>query len=213
MAILSFNRRGLHPAVSILCWFVYALTVEWAKIYALAGPAALTALMCMAQPETRSAFLRLLKRSRWLLLSLAAIYAWTIPGAWVWPQLGGLSPSAEGLVLGGERILRLSLLLAALALLLQKVPRDNLVYGLYLLAWPLAKLGFDRRAFAVRLALALEWARASRAGTRAGIGDALQSALREPQAGPDRIAIQSRALAWPDGVALLMVLALFGASL
>lgn len=213
MANLSFNRRGLHPAVSILCWLLYALTVEWARGFAVAGLAALTALVCVSQPDTRSAFLRLLKRSRWLFLSVAVVYAWTMPGVWICPQLGGLSPSGEGLALGGERITRLSLLLAALALLLQKVSRDDLVYGLYMLAWPFVKLGFDRRAFAVRLALALEWARSSSARTRAGISDALQAALREPQGGPDEIAIQSRALAWRDGVALLMMLALFRASL
>jgi energy-coupling factor transport system permease protein len=213
MAISFFNRRVLHPAVSILCWLIYALTVEWAKSFSLAGLATLTLLVCIGQPDTRSAFLRLLKRSRWLLLSLAAVYAWTIPGTWVWPQLGGLSPSLEGLALGGERIIRLSLLLAALALLLQKIARDDLVYGLYMLAWPFARLGFDRRAFAVRLALAMEWTRSSGPGSRPGIGNALQSALREPQAGPNEIAMQSRSLSWPDGVALLTMLALFGASL
>lgn len=213
MAISSFNRRVLHPAVSILCWLIYALTVEWAKRFSLAGLAVLTALMCIGQPETRLAFSRLLKRSRWLLLSLVAVYAWTLPGTWIWSQLGALSPSWEGLALGGERLIRLALLLAALALLLQKVSRDDLVYGLYLLAWPFVKLGFDRRAFAVRLALAMEWTRSSRPGTSAGISDALQSALREPQAGPDEIAIQSRALTWSDVMALLIMLALFGASL
>jgi energy-coupling factor transport system permease protein len=179
----------------------------------LAGLAALTVLICTGQPDTRLAFLRLLRRSRWLFLSLVAVYAWTLPGTWIWPQLGGLSPSWEGLALGGERIVRLALLLAALALLLQKVARDDLVYGLYLLAWPLALFGFDRRAFAVRLALAMEWAKSSTERRNAGIGDALRSALIEPQAGPDEIAISSRALAWPDGLALLMLLALFGASL
>lgn len=213
MAISSLNRRVLHPAVSILCWLIFALTVEWAKGFCLVGVATLTALACLGQAGSLPGYLRLLKRSRWLLLSLAAVYAWTLPGTWIWPQLGGLSPSWEGFALGGERIVRLALLLAALALLLHKVSRDDLVYGLYLLAWPFARLGFDRRAFAVRLALAMEWARSSRPGTRAGIAHALQSALTEPQAGPDAIAIESRALAWPDGVALLMMLALFGASL
>jgi energy-coupling factor transport system permease protein len=213
MAISPFNRRVLHPAVSILCWLIYALAVERAKGFSLAGLAGLTALICIGQAQTRSAFLRLLRRSRWLLLSLAAVYAWTMPGTWVWPQLGGLSPSWEGLALGAERIIRLALLLAALALLLHKLARDDLVYGLYLLAWPLAKFGFDRRAFAVRLALAMEWARSARAGGRAGIGAALQAALSEPQSGPDEIVIQSHTLAWPDGLALLLMLALFGASL
>ncbi len=213
MAISSFSRRALHPAVSILCWLIYALAVEWAKRYALVGLAALAALMCVAQPQVWSAFLSLLKRSRWLFLSLAAVYAWTMPGASIWPQLGGLSPSWEGLALGGERIVRLALLLAALALLLHKVSRNDLVYGLYLLAWPFYILGFDRRAFAVRLALAMEWARSSMQGTGAGIGSALRSALAEPQPGPAEIAIRSRTLAWPDGLALLMMLALFGASL
>lgn len=213
MAISHSDRRALHPAVSILCWLIYALTVEWAKGYILAGLVALTLLVCAGQPQTRRALARLLRRSRWLLVSLAAVYAWTIPGAAIWPHLGDLGPSWEGLAQGGERVIRLSLLLAALALLLLKVSRDELVYGLYLLAWPFAKLGFDRRAFAVRLALALEWARSPGPGIGSGIVPALQWALREPRSGPDEIALHTRALAWRDGAALLMMLALFGASL
>jgi hypothetical protein len=100
-----------------------------------------------------------------------------------------------------------------LALLLHKLSRDDLVYGLYLLAWPLARFGFDRRAFAVRLALAMEWGRAEKTHGKTGMLDALRAALNAEEPGPQEIRLASRALAWPDGLALAMMLALLGASL
>ena len=49
------------------------------------------------------------------------------------------------------------LLLAGLAVLLAYTSRPRLIYGLYALARPLAWIGFDRRAFAVRLGLTLDY--------------------------------------------------------
>jgi hypothetical protein len=48
-------------------------------------------------------------------------------------------------------------MLAGLAVLLASTSRARLIYGLYVLARPLAGLGFDRRAFAVRLGLTLDY--------------------------------------------------------
>jgi energy-coupling factor transporter transmembrane protein EcfT len=213
MATTTTNRRALHPAVSILCWLIFALTVEWANGFALVLFALSLAMIFFVQHDAFTAFLRLLKRSRWLFLSLALLYAWTINGAWIWPELRGFSPTREGLEMGGQRIARLILLLAALALLLKKLSRDDLVYGLYLLAWPFAKRGFDRRAFAVRLALAMEWAGTEKPSNRSGILDALQSALIQTESGSQEIRFESRAFAWADGLALAAMLAVLGASL
>jgi len=44
-----------------------------------------------------------------------------------------------------------------LAVLLATTSRPRLIYGLYALAWPLTWFGFDRRAFAVRLGLTLDY--------------------------------------------------------
>ncbi|MCD6705132.1 MAG: hypothetical protein LT080_01595 [Thiobacillus sp.] len=100
---------------------------------------------------------RLLRRTRWLMAVLLLTYAYSLPGIPLWPSLGWASPSVEGLQQGALRIGRLVLLLAGLAALLAYTSRPRLIYGLYALARPLAWLGFDRRAFAVRLGLTLDY--------------------------------------------------------
>jgi hypothetical protein len=100
---------------------------------------------------------RLLRRTRWLMAVLLLTYAYSLPGIPLWPSLGWASPSVEGLQQGALRVGRLVLLLAGLAVLLAYTSRPRLIYGLYALARPLAWLGFDRRAFAVRLGLTLDY--------------------------------------------------------
>jgi energy-coupling factor transporter transmembrane protein EcfT len=208
------SRRALHPAVSILCWLLFALAVERASMQMLAVIATVSCLVCAGLPAALPDIFRLVRRSRWLLLSLLLLYAWTTNGAWVWPQLGNLSPTWAGLEAGLERIVRLLLLLASLALLLRAMPREDLVYGLYQLAWPFEKLGFDRRAFAVRLALAMEWAKMEKKRSRTGgMLDALGDALNDEESGPNEIRFAARTPNWQDGAALAAMLTLLGMSL
>jgi energy-coupling factor transporter transmembrane protein EcfT len=105
----------------------------------------------------RLQLMRLLRRTRWLLAILLLTYAYVLPGMALWPALDWASPSVEGLQQGALRTGRLVLMLAGLALLLAYTSRPRLVYGLYVLARPLTWLGFDRRAFAVRLGLTLDY--------------------------------------------------------
>ncbi|MBT9591292.1 MAG: hypothetical protein IV089_10350 [Thiobacillus sp.] len=105
----------------------------------------------------RSEGWRLLRRTRWLMAVLLLTYAYSMPGALLWPSLGWASPSLEGLEQGAWRVGRLVLLLAGLSVLLAYISRPRLIFGLYVLARPLAWLGFDRRAFAVRLGLTLDY--------------------------------------------------------
>ena len=104
----------------------------------------------------RIQLLRLLRRTRWLLAVLLLTYAYALPGKALWPR-GWASPSVEGVQQGALRAGRLVLMLAGLALLLAYTSRPRLIYGLYALAKPLTWLGFDRRAFAVRLGLTLDY--------------------------------------------------------
>jgi len=67
---------------------------------------------------------------------------------------------------GTLRAGRLVLMLAGLAMLLAYTTRPRLIYGLYVLAWPLSWLGFDRRAFAVRLGLTLDYVEHAPRATR-----------------------------------------------
>lgn len=100
---------------------------------------------------------RLLYRTRWLMGILLLTYAYSLPGDSLWPSLAWASPSQQGLLYGGWRVARLVLMLVGLAVLLAYTTRPRLIFGLYALATPLRWLGLDRRAFAVRLGLTLDY--------------------------------------------------------
>ena len=146
----------LHSAARILLWGGWAIGVElvsWPTLTILAVVSATAFVFA----RFRHGAWRLLRRSRWLMLILLLTYAFTLPGDPVWPAWGAWSPTLQGVTAGAVRVMRISLMLIALAVLLASTPRERLIYGLYVLARPLAILGLDRRAFAVRLGLTLEY--------------------------------------------------------
>ncbi|MHB1145401.1 MAG: hypothetical protein ACYCZS_10925 [Thiobacillus sp.] len=146
----------MHPAARILLWCGWAVAVERAALSPLIILAVASATAFLFAP-VRIQLLRLLRRTRWLMAVLLLAYAYVLPGELLWPALGWASPGVEGLQQGTLRTGRLVLMLAGLALLLASTTRPRLIYGLYVLAMPLAWLGFDRRAFAVRLGLTLDY--------------------------------------------------------
>lgn len=145
-----------HPAARIALWCGWAVAVERAAPSLLAILAVASATAFLFVPA-RAQLLRLLRRTRWLMAILLLTYAYTLPGDLLWPQLDWASPSIEGMWQGVLSVGRLALMLAGLAALLAYTTRPRLIYGLYVLARPLAWLGFDRRAFAVRLGLTLDY--------------------------------------------------------
>ncbi|BBP03641.1 hypothetical protein TPL01_11800 [Sulfuriferula plumbiphila] len=156
--ILS-TRCKLHPATAIVLWLFFVVWLEFVRPSAL-GLAALT-LLPWLQGATLTQFLRYLRRTRWLLLSLLVIYAYTLPGENVSSLLGSLSPSVHGLQHGALRIARMILLLAALSVLVMHIPRTGLLLGIYRILCPLQLLGVDVERIAVRLWLTLHYAEAA----------------------------------------------------
>lgn len=145
-----------HPAARILLWCGWAVAVELAAfplLYILAVATVTAFLFASIRHEAW----RLLRRTRWLMAVLLLTYAYSLPGTLLWPSLEWMSPSIEGLQQGAQRVGRLALLLVGLAALLAYTTRPRLIYGLYVLARPLTWIGFDRRAFAVRLGLTLDY--------------------------------------------------------
>ena len=149
-----------HPAARILLVCGWAGAVELAALRPLGVLAVVVVPLCL-MPASRAALSRLARRSRWLLGVLFLTYAWTLPGVAVWPELGALSPSLAGIEAGGLRVARLLLILAGVAALLAFTPAPRLVYGLYALTAPFARLGVDARGVAVRVGLTLEAARSA----------------------------------------------------
>ena len=146
----------VHSTARILLWCGWAYGVESVNPPTLIMLAVVSATAFVFEPYRRAAW-RLLYRSRWLMLVLLLTYAYTLPGKPIWPEWGGWSPTQQGLTAGGVRALRLGLMLIGLAMLLVSTPRLRLIYGLYVLLRPFQCLGFNRRAFAVRLGLTLEY--------------------------------------------------------
>ena len=132
------------------------MALERAAPFPLLILAVATATAFLFTP-VRIQLLRLLRRTRWLMAVLLLTYAYMLPGTLLWPSMGWASPGIEGLQQGALRAGRLVLMLAGLAALLAYTTRPRLIYGLYVLAKPLTWLGFDRRAFAVRLGLTLDY--------------------------------------------------------
>lgn len=156
-----------HPVSLILLWL--ALLVATASRDGL-SLLLVTLILVLAALVLAAAHLRrLLRRSRWLLLTLFMLFAWMTPGtplSW----LPGIS--SEGLQLAAEHVLRLVLALAALALVLQVLSPVALVAGIRSLLAPLTVFGLPRDRIAVRLALTLE--EVERARGAAGVkGDIL----------------------------------------
>ena len=109
--------------------------------------------------------LHMLKRLRWLILTMLLVYAFNTPGEYVvsWaPSYWSLIPTYEGIQTGVSQCLRLCVIVAALALLLTRTSREVLIGGLYTLFKPLSLFNFSSirlnpERFAVRLWLTLHY--------------------------------------------------------
>ncbi|MFZ3019490.1 MAG: hypothetical protein WA056_13655 [Gallionella sp.] len=172
-----------HPATQILVWCLLVAMLQLLKFDALLLASG-TVLLC-AVFVARHKFAQLLRRTRWIMLSLLLIYAWSTPGAALYEPFGAFSPSSEGLLDGLSQLLRLLAALAALAILLDRLHRMQLIAGLYTLFAPLQWLGGVRERFAVRLALTLHYAEAAMLRGKRGWRETLDGLL-EPHGEPTR---------------------------
>ncbi len=145
-----------HPAAQILAWCLLVATLQALGLSVLLIAAGLILLATLAVSGRK--FIHLLRRTRWIMLSLLLIYAYSTPGQPLLPQAGVLSPTHEGAIDGSLQLLRLLAALGGLAILLDRLHRQQLIAGLYTLLAPLRLLGLSRERAAVRLALTLHYA-------------------------------------------------------
>jgi len=145
-----------HPAVLILLWVFLVISIQSLQTAGLllAG----LPLLAVAYALSATRLITLLRRTRWIMLSLLLIYAYATPGVAVWTSLAQFSPTHEGLINGLLQLCRLAFTLASLAILLSLLPQQQLICGLYVLTYPLRYVGLSRERLAVRLALTLQYA-------------------------------------------------------
>jgi energy-coupling factor transport system permease protein len=195
-----------HPAVQIMTWALLALMAQRLQPFALlvftVVVSAVALRLCAAQ------LLRLLRRTRWILFSLLLIYAYTTPGAALWPQFGVASPTHEGLLDGMLQLGRLLSVLAGLAILLELLPQNQLISGLYTLAYPLRWFGMSRERIAVRMALTLEYAESAMGDTAKDWRTTIIAALHPSATGAMHVELRLQAFGWIDALLLAASLGL-----
>lgn len=103
----------------------------------------------------------MLKRMRWLFLSMFLIYAFNTPGEFVrdWPLNGWFDwpPTYEGLQAGTLQLVRLMMMLAGVGLMLATTTTSSMIEGFYVLLKPLKYIGLHPERFAARLCLTLHY--------------------------------------------------------
>ncbi len=166
----------MHPASRILTYLLAALAIPGLSFLPL------SVLLASAFPALyalRRSPLRLLWRTRWLLLVLVLGYAYGLPGAPLLPGLGSYSPSLEGALRGGRQAMGLMVLLCWLDILVLAQPAERLLGGLYQLTRPFTRLGLDGPRLALRLGLTLK----AIEGLERGRGNLVRLLDREAAAG------------------------------
>lgn len=179
----------LHTATLIVCWTAIAVLLQRADGVPLAAIGALALAACAGLGGLRRLGV-MLRRSRWLLLAVVLLHV--LPAAL--PGMGRESAALSAGILGGaQQALRLAVLLALLALVLERRTREELLGGIFAMMAPLAWLGVDRTRFAARLCLTLEYfERPTGLPGQRGVAAAL--------AGVDRLADDAgRVIALPAG--------------
>ena len=191
-----------HPGVLIFLWVCALIVMQ--TLVASALLAATAAMLLVAYTLSASRLLSLLTRTRWIMLTLLLVYAYATPGAAVWAMLGQFSPTWEGAADGLLQLCRLLGALAALSILLQLLSREQLIGGLYALAYPLRFFGWSRERVAARLALTLHYAesatRQAGGSWRDRVSDMLAATSAPHEAAQEYVEIRVAPFALRDGV-------------
>lgn len=145
----------MHPIIKILYFLLTLLLVSFLS-NSLIWLLCILLVTCAAKLNFEK-FLRVVKRTKWLFISILIIYAFSTPGEYIQGFSTGFAPTYEGLNLGFLQVAKLLIALAALNILFATSTIENLMAGLYTLLSPLQLLGFNVERFTARLMLTLDY--------------------------------------------------------
>lgn len=204
----------MHPFVKIACFFFLLLLLQYLSPSSIA---VLCGLVCLlAAVLNLPHFSQLIKRMRWLFVSLLLVYAYATPGEYLAFLPLNVAPSFEGLHLGLMQIAKLLIAVASLSALFASASKSQLMAGLWTLLSPLRLVGLNVERFTVRMLLTLHYVEQMAVQTKLKLDfsqlDKLALAPDEPGATLPLILAQP-AFTWFDKAMLsLMLLAVMGLS-
>ena len=177
---LFFPVTDMHSGLILSLWFIGVASVQFLAPAALAWVTAAMLLFALGFARQRS--LRLLRRVRVLMFAIVLLFGWFTPGEAVFAGLPRLSPSREGLMLALLHGGRLIAAVCAVALLLERLPLERLVGGLYSLSRPFSVIGLSAGDLALRLMLVLRFVEANPRGSATNWKDWLRDEAGEGDA-------------------------------
>ncbi len=157
---MSPGRFTLHPVIRVVGFLVIGSSLALGGTPELLLASVVLACLYLFVRRTEEhgsqsqGLWRMLRRMRWLFLSLLIIYFWFTPGQPLLPLYG--MPTREGIAAGVVRVASLVMLVAAVHLLLCTTSREQLVTAIHWLARPLTILGLSADRLALRIVLTLE---------------------------------------------------------
>ena len=203
------RKTALHPITQITIWIGLAVVVQTMQSMYLPILAAILGLIAYKAHPLR--MVTLLRRTRWILISLFAIYAFLTPGVTMWYLLYLPSPTQEGLLDGLMQLSRLVCVLAGLSILLTTLSQERLVSGLYTFFYPLKFIGISRERIAVRLGLTLHYAERAMQETAKDWRLSIEHALNTEKDHEVTFELQMQMLTWVDVLMFFVIgLIIFG---
>jgi energy-coupling factor transport system permease protein len=205
----------MHPFVKIACFFFLLLLLQYLSPSTIA---VLCGLVCLlAAVLNLPHFSQLIKRMRWLFVSLLLVYGYATPGEYLAFMPLNVAPSYEGLRMGLMQIAKLLIAVASLSALFASASKSQLMDGLWTLLAPLRLMGLNVERFTVRMLLTLHYVEQMAVQPKLKLDfsqlDKLALASDEPDARLPLILAQP-AFSWFDKAMLsLMLLAVMGLSL
>ncbi len=189
-----------HPAVVILLWafLVVAMQVQGAGALLATG----LPLVAVAITLCARQLVAILRRTRWIMVSLMLIYAYVTPGEPLWIEAGMVSPTREGVSDGLLQLARLAFSLTGLSIVLHLLSLSELIGGVYALTQPLRYLGVSPERIAVRLALTLYYVESAMRDVGSDWRACLDKALEDAPVEPQWVEVPAKRLTLRDGLLL-----------
>ena len=141
----------MHPSTALLITLIAIVAIQF---IGLAGLAAVFVLQLLAVRHSFTGWLLLVRRMRWLLLSVWLILAYGVPGDAVFEV--SWMPTHEGVREATLHVARLILMLGCLAWLFSSLGKQGLLVALHGLLHPLARFGIASERLVVRISLVMQ---------------------------------------------------------
>lgn len=171
-----------HPSARLLFWLLAIVALQYLDWAAL-GVFAL--VLGFTGQGVRRRWWVLVRRARFLLLTLWLILAYGTPGD-AWRDLPW-APTEAGIYEATIHAVRLMVMLGSLGWLFESLPKERLMAGLWSLVQPLRYIRVDADRIVVRLALVFDYV--EKAPPR-GSWRRLLDESGHGEAGPDRVRIE-----------------------